>query len=131
MFKVNNKYTRTLKVNDKVNNKDIVDVVLIFLLLTLNSLWAVNYQLGLLFVVLTLGALYSSVTLSSSRKLCSDYFSWILLLLSFSIYSPMLCHTILLLMFVLLKPLFYRQHNHQDSLPQFFQITSGHKLWTP
>ena len=49
----------------KVKNKDIVDVVLASLLLTLNKfdfllqcfycwLWSVNYQLGLLLVVLTL-----------------------------------------------------------------------------
>ena len=37
MFKVNNKDTRIRKVNDKVKNKDIVDVVLASLLLNLNT----------------------------------------------------------------------------------------------
>ena len=65
MFKVNNKDTRTHKVNNKVNNKDIIDIVLISLLLNLNimhlllqcfycCLWSVNCQLGLLLVVLIL-----------------------------------------------------------------------------
>ena len=65
MFKNNNKETRIRKVNDKVKNKESVDVVLASLLLTLNifhfllqcfycSLWSVNYRLGLLFVVLRL-----------------------------------------------------------------------------
>ena len=65
MFKVNNKETRIRKVNDKVKNKDTVDVVLASLLLTLNTfhfllqcfywwLWSINCQPGLLFVVLTL-----------------------------------------------------------------------------
>ena len=65
MFKVNNKDTRTHKVNTKVNNKDIIDIVLISLLLNLNImhlllqcfycwLWSVNCQLGLLLVVLIL-----------------------------------------------------------------------------
>ena len=34
--KVNNNYSGTRKVNDKVNNKDTVDVFLVFVLLTLN-----------------------------------------------------------------------------------------------
>ena len=38
MFKVNNKDTRIRKVNDRVKNKDTVDVVLASLLLTLNAL---------------------------------------------------------------------------------------------
>ena len=53
MFKVNNKDTRTRKVNDKVKNKDSIDVALASLLLTLNKfhfllqcfycwLWSVN-----------------------------------------------------------------------------------------
>ena len=65
MFKVNNKDTRIRKVNDKIWNKDIVDVALTSLFLTLNTfyfllecfycwLWSVNCRLGLLFVVLTL-----------------------------------------------------------------------------
>ena len=37
MFKVNNKDTRIDKVNDKVKNKDTVDVVLASLVLTLNT----------------------------------------------------------------------------------------------
>ena len=60
----NNKNTRMRNINDKVNNKDTVDVVLVSLLLTLNTfhfllqcfycwLWSVNCQLGLLLVVLT------------------------------------------------------------------------------
>ena len=36
MFKVNNKDTRIRKINDKVSNKDTVNVVLVSLLLTLN-----------------------------------------------------------------------------------------------
>ena len=67
MLKVNNKDTRIHKVNDKVNNKDIVDVVLVSLLLDLNTfhfllqcfycwLISVNCRLGLLLVVLTLRA---------------------------------------------------------------------------
>ena len=36
MFKVNNKNTRTRKINNKVNNKGIVHVVLVSLLLNLN-----------------------------------------------------------------------------------------------
>ena len=62
MFKVNNKDTRIRKVNDKVKNKDIVDVALASLLLNLNTfhlllncffcwLWS---WMGLLFVFLTL-----------------------------------------------------------------------------
>ena len=69
-FRVNNKDTTTLKVNDKVKNKDTVDVVLAYLFLTLNTfhfllhcfycwLWSVNYRLGLLFVVLTLCACWN------------------------------------------------------------------------
>ena len=64
-FKVKNKGTRISKVNDKVNSKDTVDVVLVSLLLKLNAfhfllqcfyywLWLVNCRLGLLLVVLTL-----------------------------------------------------------------------------
>ena len=37
MFKVNNKDTRIRKINDKVKNKDTVDVVLASLLFTLNT----------------------------------------------------------------------------------------------
>ena len=37
MFKINNKDSRILKVNDKVKNKDTVDVALASLLLTLNT----------------------------------------------------------------------------------------------
>ena len=37
MFKVNIKDTRIHKVNDKVNNKDSVDVVVVPILLTLNT----------------------------------------------------------------------------------------------
>ena len=37
MFKVNNKDTRIRKVNNKVKNKDTVDIVLASLLLTLNA----------------------------------------------------------------------------------------------
>ena len=70
MFKVNNKDTRIRKVNDKVKNKDTVDVVRAFLLLTLNTfhfllqcfycwLWSVSFRLGLLFVVLTLCACWN------------------------------------------------------------------------
>ena len=58
---------RIPKVNDKVKTKDIVDVVLASLLLTLNTfhfllqcfhgrIWSVNCRLGFLFVVLTLFA---------------------------------------------------------------------------
>ena len=36
MFKVNNKDRRIRKINDKVSNKDTVDVVLVSLLLNLN-----------------------------------------------------------------------------------------------
>ena len=39
MFKVNNKDTRICKVNDKVKNKDTIDVVLASLLLTLNTFY--------------------------------------------------------------------------------------------
>ena len=60
MFKVNNKETRIRKVNDKVKNKDTVDVVLASLLLTLNTfhfllhcfycwLWSVNCPAGFVF----------------------------------------------------------------------------------
>ena len=70
MFKVNNKVTRIRKVNDKVKNKDTVDVVLASLLLTLNTchfllqcfycwLWPVNCRLGLLLVFLTLCACWN------------------------------------------------------------------------
>ena len=63
MFKVNNKDTGTCKVNDKVKNKDTVDVFLASLVLKLNTfhlllqcfycwLWSVNCRLGLLFLVL-------------------------------------------------------------------------------
>ena len=38
MFKVNNEDTRIRKVNDEVKNKDTHDLVLAFLLLTLNTL---------------------------------------------------------------------------------------------
>ena len=37
MFKVNNKDNRIRKVNDKVKNKDTVDIALVSLLLTLNT----------------------------------------------------------------------------------------------
>ena len=68
--KVNNKDTRIGKVNDKIWNKDTVDVVLTSLLLTLNTfhfllqclycwLWSVNCRLGLLFVVLMLCACWN------------------------------------------------------------------------
>ena len=39
MFKVNNKDTRICKVNDKVKNKDTIDIVLASLLLTLNTFY--------------------------------------------------------------------------------------------
>ena len=65
MFKVYNKDARIRKVNDKVKNKETVDVTLASLFLTLNTfhfflqcfycwLWSVNCRLGLLFVVQTL-----------------------------------------------------------------------------
>ena len=65
MFKVNNKGTRIPKVNNEVNNKDTLDVVLVSLLLNLNTfhfllqcfycwLWSVNCWRELLLVVLTL-----------------------------------------------------------------------------
>ena len=65
MFKINNKGTRIRRVNDKVNNKDTIDVVLVSLLLTFNTFdyllqsfyfWigSVNCRLELLLVVLTL-----------------------------------------------------------------------------
>ena len=67
MFKVNNKDTRICKLNNKVKNKDTIDVVLATLLLILNTrhfllqcsycwLWSVNGRLGLLFVLLRLCA---------------------------------------------------------------------------
>ena len=37
MFKINNKGTRIRRVNDKVNNKDTIDVVLVSLFLNLNT----------------------------------------------------------------------------------------------
>ena len=72
MFNVNHKDTRIRKVNDKVKNKDIVDVVLASLLLTLNTfhfllhcfycwLGLVNCRLGLLFVVLMLCACWNQL----------------------------------------------------------------------
>ena len=60
MFKVNNRDTKIRKVNDKVKNKDTVNVVVASLVSTLNTFhfllqsFSVNCQLGLLFVVLTL-----------------------------------------------------------------------------
>ena len=39
MFKVKNKDTRIRKVNDKVKNKETIDVVLASLLLTLNTFY--------------------------------------------------------------------------------------------
>ena len=70
MFKVNNKDTRIRKVNNKVKNKDTVDIVLASLLLTLNTfhflfhcfycwLWSVNCRLWLLLVALTLCACWN------------------------------------------------------------------------
>ena len=69
-IKVNNKETKIRKVNDKIKNKDTVDVVLASLLLTLNIfhfllqcfycwLWQVNCRLELLFVVLALCACWN------------------------------------------------------------------------
>ena len=46
MFKVNNKDTRKRKVNNKVKNKDTVDVVLASLLLTLNTFHFLGVYLG-------------------------------------------------------------------------------------
>ena len=60
MFKINSRDTKIRKVNDKVKNKDTVNVVVASLLSTLNTFhfllqsFSVNCQLGLLFVVLTL-----------------------------------------------------------------------------
>ena len=62
MFKVNNKDTKIRKVNNKVKNKDTIDIILPSLLLTLNIfhfllqcfycwLSSVNCWLGLLFVI--------------------------------------------------------------------------------
>ena len=70
MFKVKNRDTRIRKVNDKVKNKDTIDVVLASLLLTLNTfhfllqcfycwLWSLNCWVGLLFVVMTLCACWN------------------------------------------------------------------------
>ena len=70
MFKVNTKDSRIRAFNDKVKNKNTIDVVLASLLLTLNTfhfllqcffcwLWSVNCRLGLLFVVLTLFACWN------------------------------------------------------------------------
>ena len=69
MFKVNNLDTRIYKVNDEFKNKYTIDLVLAFLLLTLNTfhfllqcffywLWSVNCWLGL-FVVLMLCACWN------------------------------------------------------------------------
>ena len=44
MFKFNNKDTRISKVNDKVNNKDTVDVVLVSLLLIFASGFIVAFD---------------------------------------------------------------------------------------
>ena len=70
MFKVKNRDTRIRKVNNKVKNKDTIDVVLASLLLTLNTfhfllqcfycwLWSLNCWVGLLFVVMTLCACWN------------------------------------------------------------------------
>ena len=69
MFKVNNKDTRTHKVNDKVKNKDTIDVVLATLFLILNTfhslfqcfyfwIWSITCRLRL-FVVLTICACWN------------------------------------------------------------------------
>ena len=66
MFKVINKDTRIRKVNDKVNNKDILDVVLVSLLLTLNT-----FHFLLAFLLLTLTSyLPGEVIASCSDVLC-------------------------------------------------------------
>ena len=64
MLKVDNKDTRIRKVNNKVKNKDTIEVVLATFLLTMSTfhishcfycwLWSANYWLGLLFIVLAL-----------------------------------------------------------------------------